>query len=595
MIGRRTSYLIAALLSLGITGTTPALSATSSALQSHACTVGQTKKAALCGTLTVYENRAAQSGRTIAIHFILIKAKHPSQRAIAWNPGGPGASATEAAPYFADAPGAIQTLRDTYDILLMDNRGTGQSGNQQCELTPAAHPDVYFMQLWPDAPLKACRDRLAAHADLSLYTTSLAADDLDQLRDALGYPRLALNGGSYGTFFYLVYARQHPEHVESIVLDGVAPPHFYFIPLPMAAGAQTAIVDLASACRADASCSGHFPNFASHFWAVIHRFDGGPVTVPVRNTVTHAMQNVKLSKEVLVEAVRHALYFPGDSAYLPVIFERAFANDYKPLASLVDEMSQRFGSLGNGLNLSVTCAEDIPFITETDIVKSSAGSFEGDARVRAQMHACGIWNVRPVSKEFIEPVTSDLPILMISGSDDPATPPQYGKAALAYLKNARQMLVKGASHDSDYPPCVDKAIVSFTRARSASGLDLDHCAATYRRPPFQTLTYFESAPGENRALSARFHTVLTDMIAGRIDRSQFTASANRVLSDASVKEFSSESAGFGELQSFVYRSVTASNKGKTYRYLAHFAQGTANVTLTLDPAGKIALFDVTPD
>jgi pimeloyl-ACP methyl ester carboxylesterase len=455
-------------------------------LKAVPCRVGQSQAKALCGTLTVFENRAAHAGRTIGIHFIVIEARHRTHHAIVFNPGGPGASATTMAGDFADATtGAYATLRDRYELLLVDNRGTGESAPQDCNFAPEAHPELYFQQVWPDAIVRSCRDRLAADANLSLYSTGAASDDLDDVRAALGYPKLVLFGGSYGTRFYLDYARRHPDSVESVVLEGVAPPHFYIIPLPMARGAQTAINGLEAACRSDATCFSHFPNFATHFADVAHRFDAGPVTIAVQNTITHQFQRVRLSKEVFAETMRHAMYVPADAAHIPVTIERAYHGDYTPLAEMVDEQSQLFANiLANGLNLSVTCAEDIPFITEADIIRDSAGTFEGDARVRAQQRACKLWNVDPAPASFEQPVRSDAPMLMISGSDDPATPPKYAREALAYLPHARMMLVPGASHDSDLPPCVDAIIVAFVRARSAAGLDLSSCAAAYRRPSF---------------------------------------------------------------------------------------------------------------
>ncbi len=85
---------------------------------------------------------------------------------------------------------------------------------------------------------------------------------------------------------------------------------------------------------------------------------------------------------------------------------------------------------------------------------------------------------------FDEPVRSDAPILMVSGTDDPATPPEYARQALPYLPRTRIMLVPGASHDSDFPPCVDATIVAFVKARSAENLNFSRCAATCKRPAF---------------------------------------------------------------------------------------------------------------
>ena len=156
-----------------------------------------------------------------------------------------------------------------------------------------------------------------------------------------------------------------------------------------------------------------------------------------------------------------------------------------PLGGLVQLVVQNFSSIATGLNLSMTCAEDIPFITEADVARSSARTFMGATRVRAQQHACTIWKVRPVARAFVTPVRSAAPILMLSGTDDPASPPRFGREAPRYLPNARQILIPHASHEIELP-CADELIVAFVRARSAKNLDTASCAASYHRPPFAT-------------------------------------------------------------------------------------------------------------
>jgi pimeloyl-ACP methyl ester carboxylesterase len=480
--------MIATFFAAALLAQTPAAAPSpSDRLHETSCRVGKKKLAAICGTYVVFEDRAAGTGRTIALKFVIIKASHRSNRAIAFNPGGPGGSSTEFAGDLADGNflTAISALRDQYDILLVDNRGTGGSAPQQCDFTPAARPQLYFSRLWPDDLVRQCRAKVARYANLDLYITPIAVDDLNDLRGALGYPKLVLYGGSYGTRFYLAYARQHPDSVESLVLQGVAPPHFLILPLEDAQGAQTAIDGLIAACSADAACKANFPNFGKHFAAVAERFDRGPVRVPLRNAATKTVATIALSKEVFADRLRELLYDPASAAYVPYIIERAYRSDYGPLATLMDLIAQAFADQGNGLNLSVSCAEDVPFITESAVLTTSAHSFEGDVRVRAQQRACALWNVAPVAAAFVEPVHSDAPILMVSGTDDPATPPKYAREALAYLPNARILSIRGGSHDSE-SACMDATIVAFVRAGSAKGLDLDRCGSTYRRPAFAT-------------------------------------------------------------------------------------------------------------
>jgi pimeloyl-ACP methyl ester carboxylesterase len=461
------------------------------------CTVGSARVPARCGTFTVYEDRAAASGRTVAIPLVVIPAKHPAHRAIFWNPGGPGGGAVDAADSIADGSSAkeLMDLHAQYDIVLANNRGVGGPNAQQCDLSPPAHPEYYFLQLWPDALLSACHKRLAANANLSLYSSSISADDLDDIRAALGYPKIALDGDSYGTFFFLVYMRQHPDHVESAILQGVAPPMLLKIPLEDAAGSELAIDQLIAACKQDANCEAHFPHFKEHFAAVAHRFDGaGAIKVRIENAATKQPEDVLLSKEVFADRLRQALYSAGPAAYVPYIIERAYLRDYVPLGHLIEAVTQGLASLVDlGLNLSVTCAEDIPFITEDAVGRTSAGSFEGDARVRAQQRACKIWNIQPVPASFNQPVRSTAPVLMISGTDDPATPPNFATRELRYLPNGKQILLQGASH-GDSSTCIERLLVEFVLAGSALHLNATSCTASFHRPRFATsLTGFSEA------------------------------------------------------------------------------------------------------
>lgn len=127
----------------------------------------------------------------------------------------------------------------------------------------------------------------------------------------------------------------------------------------------------------------------------------------------------------------------------------------------------------------------MPFLSQSDVRYAAAHSFTGDLRIRAQRQAFVTWNVRPMPASFNEPVSSDAPVLMLLGSDDPATPAKYGLAALKFLPNGRAVLVKGAGHGADNG-CTDKLVLQFVRAHSAQGLDVSKCSVTFKLPPFAT-------------------------------------------------------------------------------------------------------------
>jgi pimeloyl-ACP methyl ester carboxylesterase len=448
------------------------------------CTQGTTKVPAECGSFGVYEDRAAQAGRIISLHVVVLKARHHTGRAVTLVAGGPGESATAFAPYVADGTflKALSFLRDQFDILFVDNRGMGRSNPSNCDFAPLSDPSSYFRQLFPDELVSACRKRYAAIANPILYNTNNAVDDLDDVRSALGYPKLALFGGSYGTFFSLVYVRRHADHVESAVLEGVAPPHFQPIPGDPG-GAQTALDGVIAKCKHDAICNKRFPAFAQHFEALARRFDRGSIPMMVKNPATKRMETVALSKEVFVDQLRHVLYDPQSAAYVPYIVERANAMDYEPRGRMIEVVAQ--GGLDPGAYLSYSCAEFMPFISASDLNAAAAHSFAGNLRVRAQKRACSIWNVRPASPSFNDAVRSDLPVLMVAGSDDPATPPRYGEQALKYLPQGEEVLVNGAGHATE-TPCTDRLEAEFVLAGSAKALDISQCSAALKLPPFAT-------------------------------------------------------------------------------------------------------------
>lgn len=482
--------IFALLCSLSLIGTSPAPSAapeTTTGLHLKPCTIGKAKIPAQCGTYGVYENRESQSGRIIQLNLVVIPAVHPSHRAAAEIAGGPGEAVTRFAPFFlgGDAGKTAPALHQTYDFIFMDDRGMGSSNPLPCNFAPLNDPATYFRYLFPPQLVAQCRAQSQQTHDLSHYNTNNAVDDLDDIRAALGYDKMTLFGGSYGTLFSMVYMRRHPEHVESVVLDGVAPPGFQPLPgEPM--GAQKAIDDLFVKCRTNAACKAHFPQFRQHFDALVQRFSAGPVNVPVRNLATKQMQTVALTKEVFVDTLRHVLYDPEGASFVPFVVERAYRNDYAPLARIMQFVIVGFSlDLNDGAYLAYSCADMMPFVSEAAVRYSAAHSFAGDLRIRAQEKACSIMGVPAMPASFNAPVRSDLPVLMILGSDDPATPAHYGLAALHYLPNGRAVMVKGGGHGAD-TDCTNALVLQFVLAHSATGLDVNKCKATFKLPPFAT-------------------------------------------------------------------------------------------------------------
>jgi pimeloyl-ACP methyl ester carboxylesterase len=479
---------VSALLLFGAAfGVQPVAAAPQLGLHLAPCKIGKLKQPAECGTFGAYENRAARAGRIIALRLVVIRAVHPTHHAITWIEGGPGGSAVADAPFVAAGlfVKEMRALNGTYDMVFVDSRGTGESNATGCDVAPAKDPGAYFAQLWPDNLLRACHAAYSKRADPNFYNTNNTVDDLNDVRAALGYPKLILDGGSYGTFESLVYMRRHPESVESAVLDGVDPPHFEALP-GSPDGAQLALDDLVVKCRTDALCNAHFPQFAQHFSALVARFDGGPLPVRLKNAHLKKFVTVKLSKQVFVDHLRQAMYDPMSASYIPYVVEQAYRGDTAPLATMIDTVARGFASgLDFGTNLSYMCADAMPFLDPATVQAAAAHSFAGDLRIRAEQHACSIWKVRPMPISFNDPVRSDAPTLMLNGTDDPATPIASAKAQLPYLTNAKLLVVRGAGHGVE-DACTDRVVIAFLRAGSLQGINVDGCTATFTVPKFAT-------------------------------------------------------------------------------------------------------------
>jgi pimeloyl-ACP methyl ester carboxylesterase len=443
---------------------------------------GEDKPAdAFCGIHQVWENRAAKSGRRIGLKVVVLPAlsSSPKPDPIFLLAGGPGQAATTIAPGFAGE----DRLRKDRDVVFVDQRGTGEPDKLACEL--GGHEDdlqSYLGEMFPVAAVQECRDRLAKKYDLTLYTTDLSMDDLDEVRAWLGYDKINLSGGSYGTRAAQVYLRRHPRSVRSVVLNGAVPMD-ETLPITHAAAGQRSLDLLTEWCEKDAACHGKFPEFRQEFQKVMDRLRREPAAVEVTHPRTGKPARVTVAWNVVADGVRWALYSPGSSAWLPLIIHQAATGDFAPLAQA--SVNSRLGAIDGitmGLFFSVTCAEDIPFIDPAQVPARTANTFLGDYRVAQQTAACGVWPRARIEPSHREPVRSDVPVLVINGERDPVTPPDFGPRVTRAMTRAVRVVIPWGSHGGS-EPCREKIQADFIEKGSGEGLDLS-CVKQMRMTPF---------------------------------------------------------------------------------------------------------------
>lgn len=437
---------------------------------------------ALCAKYEVYENRQARTGRKIALNIMVLPAHADKPAPDPFFPlgGGPGQSAVEAFP----GAGYINAVVLQRSVVLVDQRGTGRSNLLQCQLKDLTTAQAIVGDFFDLEKLRACRAELEKRADLMQYTTSIAADDLDEVRDALGYDKINVFGGSYGTRVGLVYLRRHPEHVRTLALEGVAPPQ-YKIPLPFARTIQNSIDHLIDACAVNDSCKSSFPDLAKEFKTVVERLEKSPAQFNLRNQAVGKIQQVTLSRGMFVANLRPMLYYPGFASQFPSMVHHAFKGDWISYGTAVLNINSALEKiLARGMSFSVLCSEDVPNIAETEIKDQTEGTALGDFQVRQYQKACQEWPRGSIPKDYFAAIHSDVPVLLISGVLDPATPPEMAQQAARDLAHSRLIAIQEGTHGTG-SPCINGLIADFVEQGSAEHLDAS-CTNEIHLPPFTT-------------------------------------------------------------------------------------------------------------
>jgi pimeloyl-ACP methyl ester carboxylesterase len=440
---------------------------------------------AKCGTLAVYENRATKKGRMISLNIVVLPATGEKREPdpLVYFAGGPGSAATEDALGFAPE---FAKLREHRDLLFVDQRGTGKSHPLNCEFYNPNDMQSYLGYFMPLEDVRKCRPQLEANSDLKLYTTTIAMDDMDEVRAALGYEQINLFGGSYGTRAALTYLKRYPQRVRTATLQGVAPANLY-MPSDFPVGNERALQGVIAECAADEACHKAFPNLKEEAQSVLAQLIKGPVEVEVQKPNSKETVKVKLSRDLAAEAIRYMLYSPRPASRVPLVIHRAAQGDFVMLAqTAIEYRINLVGSGSNGMYLSVTCAEDLPWIKPGEGERMAANTFLGDYRLRQQREACALWPRGEIERDFAEPVHADRPVLILTGEWDPVTPPSNGDAAAKTLTNSLHIVVPHGAHGLgglENIDCILRIMTDFVEHGTIKGLDTS-CVKTIRRRGF---------------------------------------------------------------------------------------------------------------
>jgi pimeloyl-ACP methyl ester carboxylesterase len=431
---------------------------------------------AWCGTLPVYEDRTARTGRKVNVKVVVLKASgsHPAPDPIFWLAGGPGAAATGDASYALKILGPAHAERD---LVLVDQRGTGYSNPLAC-----AQP----ADLDRARQVKALRDCVAnLGSDPGAYTSAWAADDLDDARTALGYDQINLYGESYGATAAQVYLLRHEAHVRTASLVGstlLDVPMFERYPVT----SQNALEKLLARCETDTACRSAYPNLRHELLEVLARSDQGPVTLPLTDPRTG--QPVLLTHETLRTGIHSLLAGTETAALLPHLIHLIYSEDWNSVAAFIAPSlsSDPSTTQWRVINLAILCYEEWAKTRPAETTALSRGSYLGYTDVRAITVPEDLCGVLPPPKPaaLYGPVTgSSVPVLLVNGEVDPQDPPENVAGARQRYPNGLALIAPGQSHGYTGIACRATIMADFIAQGTVAGLRAE-CLGQVELPAF---------------------------------------------------------------------------------------------------------------
>lgn len=446
-----------------------------------------------CGAIDVPENPDTPAGRKITIRFAVVPAlaKNKAPDPVFVFAGGPGQGAQQVAAQVLATQSRLNARRD---LVFVDQRGTGESNKLGCP-PPKGVPgiaeslDIAAQRARLDTCLKSITD---AGNDTRQYATWIAMRDIDAVRAAIGADRINLWGASYGTRAALEYLRQFPLRVRSMVLDGMAPADGV-LPASFPLDNDAALDRLITQCAQDARCRARYPTLGADIDRLLASAASGKLRVTTTHPVTGGRESVLLDRDTIAATLRLPLYSPALAAGLPNAVVSAAAGQPDALIALAMSLAGPVAdTMAEVMHFAVICAEDMPRFGDAAMAAAArtrfADSFDANYR-----RVCPKLAVRPVPPEFYAPSNADVPVLILSGGADPATPPRHGENIATRLKNAKHVVAPNVGHGVSSHGCAPELIAKFIRQASFDQID-GACLEKIPAPTF----YYAASTGATR-------------------------------------------------------------------------------------------------
>ncbi len=436
---------------------------------------------ARCGTLLRPLDPSGSVGGDIELRVVVVPALNLTPEADPFVPiaGGPGQGSVA---FYTAYSRAFEAVRRDRDILLIDQRGTGESAPMTCEFDDDLIEGEYSTELTIQYTHE-CLDQLPY--DPRFFTTSVAVTDMEAVREALAYPALNLYGVSYGSRVAQHFARRYPGSTRTVIIDGVVPPQLSLGP-EIATESQKAVDNILERCIEDQACNERFPNIHEVFARIVAEVKEGAIPIQVPNPSTGRPEDVDFGEGELAAAIRLLAYHPNTIALMPLLINEAGKGNYVPLGSqFMMTMIAMNESISMGMHNAVMCTEDVPFYDPTSIdYDGIEASYMGTFQLEALQAICSVWPQGPLDDAFKAPLETDIPVLLLSGDADPITPPRYADLAAVDLSNATHLVGKNQGHGQIGVGCTPRLVAEFIKTADPQALDSECLQRSFVMPYF---------------------------------------------------------------------------------------------------------------
>ncbi len=402
------------------------------------------------GLLGVLEDRQQTKGRRISIAYRRFKTEHANPGyPVFMLAGGPGSSWIESL-HNDERLKEVRFYQQFSDVIVFDQRGAGESiPNLSCEGRKRISPEAPFSfdLLHPALTelTKQCQEKWQTEGvDLSAYNTDENAADIDALRQALGYEKMMLIGGSYGSHLGLHIMRRFPDRVDRAIFYGVeGPDHTWDNPT----GLWRTLERIANAAEASAYYAGKVPagGLLQALQTVMDRLAIQPIQYALERK---GKKFEVLITKALIQAV--ATFRAGKRSQpevWPDLILAMYKGDYQLPA--MASMGMRSIPAPHAMAKSMDFASGISKTRRAQLDKDPAREYLGDINwdyTLLEDH----WMVRDLGEPFRSTVQSDIPTLLVHGTWDTSTPLENAKEVLTGLSHGQLIEVVGGGHGALY-------------------------------------------------------------------------------------------------------------------------------------------------